>query len=225
VTDPNAGPKRIVALISGRGSNLQALLDTGPDWLGGAVVAVISNVAAAPGLERARNAGIETRVINHRDFSSREEFDSQLVGVITPLAPDLVVLAGFMRIFSPVFVGAFADRTLNVHPSLLPQLQGLHTHERALSEGFIEHGATVHFMTQDLDGGPPVLQGRVPVQRDDDVDTLAARVLVREHEIYPTAVRWFCHGRLAVQDGLAVLDGDALATPLDIDQYRANGRI
>jgi phosphoribosylglycinamide formyltransferase-1 len=208
-----------VVLISGGGSNLQALIDAEQaGTLPVDIRAVISNRADAGGLARAERAGIATRVLSHRDFASREDYDRALDRLIHGFEPRLVVLAGFMRILTPGFVTRFRGRMFNIHPSLLPKYPGLHTHQRALDAGDTEHGATVHFVTEELDGGPPVLQARVPVLPDDDAERLAARVLEREHRIYPLAVRWFADGRLALDaDGRAMLDGEALHTPVQLE--------
>ncbi len=197
---------RVLVLISGNGSNLQALIDKREEG-GYQICGVISNKADAFGLQRARNAGIPTRVIDHREFASREAFDLRLMAEIDQFAPSLVVLAGFMRILSEGFVRHYAGRILNIHPSLLPAYRGTHTHERVLEAGETEHGVSVHFVTEELDGGPVVLQAVVPVAADDTRDTLAARVFVQEHRVYPKAVGWFAAGRLQMTDGKAVLDG------------------
>ena len=192
--------KRIAVLISGRGSNLASLL--GND-LGGDVVVIGSNKAAALGLDIARDAGIANFVVSHKDFESREAFDAALVASLNVYRPDLVVLAGFMRITTPVFTQAFAGRLINIHPSLLPSFPGLHTHARALQDGVKLHGCTVHFVTPELDRGPIIAQAAVQVEDDDTPDTLAAKVLRQEHQIFPYAVRLFCEDRLRV-DGLRV---------------------
>ena len=210
-----APDKRIVVLISGGGSNLQALIDTAAkQQLGGQLVAVISNRPDAGGLQRARDAGIPTRVLDHRQFSDRAAFDQALAEIVDDQAPDLVVLAGFMRILTDRFVRHYLGRMLNIHPSLLPLYPGLKTHARALEAGDAEHGATVHFVTPDLDGGPPAAQVRVPVYSKDTTADLAARVLVQEHRLYPAVVRWFCQGRLQYRDGIAWFDGAPLHAPL-----------
>ncbi len=190
------GRKRIAVLISGRGSNLGALL---AQDCGGEVVVVGSNKAEAGGLTIARTAGIATFVLSHRDYPNREAFDAALVRALEPYAPDLVVLAGFMRILTPVFIDAFAGRLINIHPSLLPAFPGLDTHARALAEGVKLHGCTVHFVTSELDRGPIIAQAAVQVEDDDTPETLAARVLVQEHQILPWAVRLFCTERLRVE--------------------------
>ncbi len=200
--------KRIVVLISGNGSNLQTLLDqSAAGLLGGEVVAVVSNKAEAYGLERARIAGTATAVLSNKDYGDRDSFDSALMQLIDSHEPDLVVLAGFMRILTPGFVRHYQGRMLNIHPSLLPRYQGLHTHQRAIEAGDTEHGCSVHFVTEELDGGPVVLQARVPIFAGDDEATVAGRVQVQEHAIYPLVVRWFCEGRLTMQQEQAWLDG------------------
>ena len=210
----------VIVLISGGGSNLQALIDgAAAGKLPIEIRAVISNAAGVFGLERAEKAGIETRVLDHRDFPDREGYDQALAGLIERFAPRLLVLAGFMRILTPAFVARFQGRILNIHPSLLPKYRGLHTHRRALDAGETIHGASVHFVTDELDGGPLVLQARVPVKPGDDPDQLAARVLEQEHRIYPQAVRWFAQGRLDLgKDGRPRLDGQALEQPLILDE-------
>ncbi len=202
-------PCPIVVLISGNGSNLQALMDHSGE---GAyrVCAVISNKADAFGLQRASSAGIPTRVIDHRDYADRLSFDQRLIEEIDSFNPRLVVLAGFMRILSAEFVQHFAGRILNIHPSLLPAYRGTHTHERVLEAGEKEHGVSVHFVTEELDGGPVVLQACVPVHNDDTPTSLAERVFEQEHRIYPKAVAWFAAGRLSMNDKAAEFDGKRL---------------
>ena len=191
--------KRITVLISGRGSNLAALLDAMRDGaLGGTITRVIANVPDAPGLAVARAHGVAVTTLDNRDFATREAFDAALADAIDAQRPDLVVLAGFMRVLGAPFVRRFADRLLNVHPSLLPLYPGLHTHRRALADGARIHGCTVHFVTPEVDVGPIIAQGAVPVQDDDDEASLAARVLAQEHVLLPAAVRWFCEGRLVI---------------------------
>ena len=202
---------RLVVLISGNGSNLQAIIDHCSDGeIPAEVVGVISNVPSAFGLERARLAGIEARCLNHREFISRAAFDKALTTLVEDFRPDLVALAGFMRILSPAFVDQFAGRLMNIHPSLLPHYPGLDTHRRAIADGAREHGATVHFVTQDLDAGPVIIQGQVKVCEGDSEQSLAMRVHQVEHRIYPEAVRWFASGRLRLQDDVALLDGQPL---------------
>lgn len=205
------GKCRAVVLISGSGSNLQAFLDAAADdACDYTVEAVISNKADAFGLTRAKNAGITTEVLSHRDFSDRESFDEAMIEVIDAYRPDLVILAGFMRILTPGFVRHYSGRLLNIHPSLLPKYQGLHTHQRALDAGDSEHGATVHFVTEELDGGPPIVQAAVAIEPGDTAEALAHRVLVQEHRIYPLAASWFAQGRLKMVGDRVELDGELL---------------
>ncbi len=205
----------VVVLISGSGSNLQALIDRAGSDLPLAIRAVISNEAEAFGLERARRAGIARRVLSHRDFPTREAYDGSLRELIDEFAPGLLVLAGFMRILTPALVAHYRGRMFNIHPSLLPKYRGLHTHQRVLDAGDGLHGASVHFVTEELDGGPVVLQIRVPVLDGDDATTLAARVLRQEHRIYPQTVRWFADGRLRLSAaGVPILDGIPLRQPV-----------
>jgi len=192
----------IVVLISGRGSNMQALLDAGLP-----VAAVISNRAAAKGLALAAARGVPTRVIEHQRYASREAFDAALAAEIDRFAPRLVVLAGFMRVLSSGFVARYAERLVNIHPSLLPAFTGLDTHRRALEAGVKLHGCTVHFVTEQLDHGPIIIQAAVPVLSNDSAETLAARVIRQEHIVYPRAVRWFLEGRLALEHGVVRLAG------------------
>ena len=187
--------KSIVILISGRGSNMQAILEA---RLPVHVAAVISNSPNAQGLDIARQHGVATHVVNHREHDSREAFDTALAAKIDEFAPDLVVLAGFMRILTPNFVHYYNGRLINIHPSLLPAFSGLNTHARALAEGVKIHGCTVHFVTPHLDKGPIVAQAAVPVLPGDSEDTLAQRVLAQEHVIYAQAIRWFAEDRLSI---------------------------
>jgi len=201
--------KKIVILISGRGSNMEALIaarDAGN--LPVEIAAVISNRPQAAGLETAARAGIATHFINHKAFAGREEFDAALAESIDGFAPDLVVLAGFMRILSDGFVRHYEGRLMNIHPSLLPSFPGLHTHQRALEEGVRIHGCTVHFVTPTLDHGPVIIQAAVPVLDDDSEASLAARILVEEHKIYPQAVRWFAEDKLRLENGRVRLAAD-----------------
>jgi phosphoribosylglycinamide formyltransferase-1 len=194
--------KRIVILISGRGSNMEAITQAcAAEGWPARVVAVISNRPAAAGLAWAAARGIEAVGLDHRAHADRAAFDAALAAEIDRHQPDLVVLAGFMRILGAEFVRRYEGRLLNIHPSLLPAFAGLHTHQRAIDAGCKLAGATVHFVTPELDHGPIVIQAAVPVLPDDDEDALAARVLAREHVIYPRAVRWFVEGRLQLQDG------------------------
>ncbi|OZG72488.1 phosphoribosylglycinamide formyltransferase [Hahella sp. CCB-MM4] len=203
---------RIVVLISGNGSNLQALIDAqARGILPGTIVSVISNRPDVFGLERATKASIPAITLDHKEFDSRETFDQALQARIDEHQPDLVVLAGFMRILTPEFVRHYHGRMLNIHPSLLPKYQGLHTHRRALEAGDQKHGVTVHFVTEELDGGPNILQAEVPILPGDTPEVLAARVQLQEHLIYPEAVRWFCEGRLVMENNAALLDNNVLA--------------
>ncbi len=203
--------KNIVVLISGSGTNLQALIDAQQqDRLGGRISAVISNRPDVKGLQRAELAGIPALVLDHTGFDSREAFDAALMNLIDTHEPALVVLAGFMRILTPDFTRHYLGRMLNIHPSLLPKYPGLHTHQRALDAGDREHGATIHFVTPELDDGPNVIQAIVPVIAGDDAASLAQRVQVQEHIIYPQAVAWFTGGRLQMQGNHCLLDGAPL---------------
>lgn len=209
----------IVVLISGGGTNLQAIIDAVGKDLPVDIKAVISNKTDAYGLERARNAGIPTAVLEHRQFADRESFDTALMKLIDSYHPQLVLLAGFMRILTPDFVRHYHGRMLNIHPSLLPDFQGLHTHQRALEAEAEKHGASIHFVTEELDGGPIIIQASVPVLPDDDADKLASRVLEKEHLIYPLAVRWFAEGRLSLNaDDQVVLDGSVQSNPIQLEQ-------
>ncbi|WP_075181448.1 phosphoribosylglycinamide formyltransferase [Pantoea sp. 1.19] len=203
--------KRIVVLISGSGSNLQAIIDACQQGrIDGRLAAVFSNQADAYGLTRAREAGIPAHALDVRDFADREAFDQALMAEIDRYAPDLVVLAGYMRILSPAFVQHWQGRMLNIHPSLLPRYPGLHTHRRAIANGDEQHGTSVHFVTEELDGGPVILQARVPIFAQDSEAEVAARVQHQEHAIYPLVVSWFMQGRLTLRDGAAWLDGQRL---------------
>lgn len=197
--------KRIVILISGRGSNMEAILRVAAaeQWPA-RIVAVISNKPGAAGLDTASAAGIPAVVVNHKEFAGREAFDDALAAAIDTYSPDLVVLAGFMRILTPGFVSRYVGRLINIHPSLLPSFPGLHTHQQALDAGVKFHGATVHFVTAELDHGPIIAQAAVPVLDGDDEDTLAKRVLEQEHKIYPQAVRDLIEGKLVLRDGRVV---------------------
>jgi len=208
-------PMRIVVLASGRGSNLQAIAaraDAGE--LPVHIAAVISDRADAGALAWARERGIASATLAPGDFDGRDAYGRALGDLVASHAPQLVVLAGFMRILSDAFVNRFAGRLLNIHPSLLPKYPGLHTHRRALEAGDREHGASVHFVTPELDGGPVVIQARVPVLAGDDEASLAARVLREEHLIYPECIGWFATGRLALRGGAVWLDGRRLGGPV-----------
>jgi len=196
-------PRRIAILISGRGSNMEAIVDAcAREGWNARVAAVVSNRADAAGLAFAAARGIATAVVDHRAFASREDFDAALAEAIDAHAPDLLLLAGFMRILTPSFVQRYAGRLMNIHPSLLPAFTGLHTHRRAIEAGCKLAGATVHFVTAELDHGPIVAQAVVPVLAGDTEETLAERVLAREHMLYPLAVRWFVQGQLRVEQGI-----------------------
>ncbi|WP_072930330.1 phosphoribosylglycinamide formyltransferase [Nissabacter archeti] len=203
--------KKIVVLVSGQGSNLQALIDACQQGrLHASLAAVFSNKADAYGLERAREAGIPAHALDAREFSDRVAFDAALAEQIDAYAPDLIVLAGYMRILSAAFVRHYAGRMLNIHPSLLPRYPGLHTHRQTLANRDAEHGTSVHFVTEELDGGPVILQAKVPVFDGDSEEDLQARVQVQEHQIYPLVAQWFVSGRLTMQEGAAWLDGGRL---------------
>ena len=210
----NAGELPVVVLISGNGSNLQALIDAAATGGPFAIRAVISNRPGVHGLERAAAAGIPTRVVDHTGFPDRDSFDAALADEIETYRPQLVVLAGFMRILTTAFVNRFAGRMLNIHPSLLPAFQGLHTHRRALQAGVDEHGASVHFVTGELDGGPVIAQARVPVCDGDTESVLAARVLQREHELLPQVVTWYAQGKLALRGERVWFEGAPLQAPI-----------
>lgn len=208
----------VVVLISGRGSNLRALVtEARAGRLPIEIRAVVSDRTGAAGLEWARGIGLHCAALSPAEFPDRNRYDQALAGLISSFEPGLVVLAGFMRILGPAFVDSFAGRMVNIHPSLLPRHRGLHTHSRVLEAGESEHGASVHFVTRELDGGPVVLQARVPVRDADDEVTLAARVLEQEHRIYPAAIGWFAAGRLRYEDGAAWLDGRRLDAPVVIE--------
>jgi phosphoribosylglycinamide formyltransferase-1 len=196
--------KTIVILISGRGSNMEAIVRAG---LPARIAAVISNRPDAPGLKFAAQAGVRAQVVDDRAFPSREAFEGALAAAIDEHSPDVVALAGFMRVLGGDFVRRFAGRMINIHPSLLPAFPGLHTHRRALQEGVKLHGCTVHFVTPQVDHGPIIAQAAVPVRAGDTETTLAARVLKQEHRVYPLALRWFVEDRLVVDDGLVRVNG------------------
>jgi phosphoribosylglycinamide formyltransferase-1 len=210
-------PMRVVVLVSGRGSNLKALAARAADGtLPVEIVAVVSDRSEAAALDWARDRGIAAVALRHADFADRVSYGRALRDLVAGFAPDLVVLAGFMRILSDEFVTHFMGRMLNIHPSLLPKYPGLHTHRRALQAGDAEHGASVHFVTPELDGGPVVIQARVPVLPGDDESRLAARVLRAEHMIYSECVHWFALGRLQFHEGAAWLDGNRLDAPVTV---------
>ncbi|MES9969544.1 MAG: phosphoribosylglycinamide formyltransferase [Candidatus Thiodiazotropha sp.] len=205
----------VVVLISGNGSNLQAIIDATRENLPIEIRAVISNRPDITGLQRARLAGIETAILNHKTFPDRESYDRALMKLIDSYAPDLLVLAGFMRILTAGFVRHYAGRVLNIHPSLLPKFSGLNTHQRALDARDQLHGASIHFVTEDLDGGPVIVQAQVVVESDDNAESLAARVLQKEHLIYPLAIRWFAEKRVSMdENGKVRMDGKRLEKPV-----------
>ncbi|MGF1739330.1 phosphoribosylglycinamide formyltransferase [Photobacterium satsumensis] len=204
--------KNIVVLISGNGSNLQAMIDACESGIikDARISAVLSNKADAYGLERARQAGIDALHLSAADFADRAAFDQAMAERIDRYQPDLVVLAGFMRILSGEFVGRYQGRMINVHPSLLPKYTGLNTHQRAIDAGDSEHGTSVHFVTEELDGGPVILQAKVPIFAGDSADEVLARVQEQEHRIYPMVASWCLQGRVAMTAGQAVFDGGTL---------------
>lgn len=204
---------RIVVLISGSGTNLQAIINAcKSENYPGDVVGVISNKANVYGLTRAQEENIDAQVLSHQSYDSRESYDQALIKLIDTFKPDLVVLAGFMRILTPAFVQNFNGKLLNIHPSLLPKYQGLNTHQRAIDAGDTEHGVSVHFVTEELDGGPVILQAKVPIFAGDSADDLIARVHEQEHRIYPLVVKWFCQQRLVMENEAALFDGNLLPT-------------
>ena len=212
-----AGHLRLAVLVSGRGSNLQAILDAvATRRLAATVAGVFSDRARAQALERARAAGVPAQVVSPRGFGSRAAFDQALFEQVDALRPDLVVCAGYMRLIDPAAVAPRAGRLVNIHPSLLPAFKGLHTHRQALQAGVAEHGASVHFVTPELDGGPVIAQARVPVAAGDDEATLAARVLVREHPLLVETLRLFADGRVVLREDGVHIDGRALSAPLQL---------
>ncbi len=209
---------RAAILISGSGSNLQAFIDRAASCnIALDIAIVVSNSVNAYGLTRAANEGINTYCIEHADYADRKSFDQALAHELDQHQPDLLVLAGFMRILSPWFVDHYAGKILNIHPALLPAYPGLNTHQRVLDAGEKWHGSTVHFVTDELDGGPRVLQGRLPVGPGESTEQLAKRVQAVEHQIYPEAANWFAEGRLKLHDGTAWLDGKVLTEPVMTD--------
>jgi phosphoribosylglycinamide formyltransferase-1 len=216
-------PTRVAVLISGEGSNLQALLDAErAETLGAKVVAVVSSRSGARGLTRARTAGISAQHLGATRGQERDDYDAALTALLAPHAPDLVVLAGFMRILGPTFAEQFVGRMLNIHPSLLPKYPGLDTHRRVLEARDAYHGATVHFVTADLDAGPAIIQYRLAIHAGDTAESLAQRVHVGEHIILPRAVAWFAAGRLRLAGGSVMLDGRALQEPVSVDEEQQN---
>ena len=211
-------PFSLVVLISGRGSNLKAILDAiRRGELPAVVRAVVSDRAQAAGLAYARAENIDTLALDAADYADRNDYDRALQGLIDRFEPDLVVLAGFMRILTPAFVQHYRGRLINIHPSLLPEFRGLNTHQRALDEGVAEHGASVHFVTEELDGGPVIVQVQVPVLPGDDAERLAARVLKQEHRLYSHAIRWLAEGRISLDGEILLFDRQPVRQPLQID--------
>lgn len=203
--------KKIVVLISGSGSNLHSLIEATKQDLQAQIVAVISNQPDAYGLVRAQQAEIPALSLSAKPFASREEYDGALMALIDEYQPDLVVLAGFMRILTADLVKHYAGKMLNIHPSLLPKYPGLHTHRKAIENGDIEHGTSVHFVTEELDGGPVILQAKVPINTNDTEDEVIERVKAQEHIIYPIVVQWFISERLVMNNNHAYLDGVCLS--------------
>lgn len=201
-------PTNIVILISGRGSNMQAIVDQALNGdLPVTVQAVISNRPDAPGLAFANKAGIPTKIVNHENYANKPEFEAALSACIDEYKADLIVLAGFMRVLSSEFVGKYSQKMINIHPSLLPEFPGLDTHARAIAAGVTEHGASVHFVTADVDAGPIIIQSTVAVKNGDTSASLASRVLIQEHLIYPLAIKWFAESRLEIKKNQVLLDG------------------
>ncbi|VAW86631.1 Phosphoribosylglycinamide formyltransferase [hydrothermal vent metagenome] len=211
----------VVVLISGSGSNLQAIIDAVQhDDLPVEIRAVISSRPDAYGLERARAANIPAEVVDHKAFNNRAEYEAELQASIDQHEPALVVLAGYMRILGTAFVAHYQGRMLNIHPSLLPAFPGLNTHQRALDANVAKHGASIHFVTNELDGGPVILQGSVPLLPNDDAQSLAKRVYSQEHQIYPLAIRWFAEGRLTANAGNVRFDQKPLTHPIQYSDTR-----
>ena len=205
---------RIVVLLSGSGTTLQSMIDTG---LPATICKVISNKPDVRGLKRAQEAGIETQVLDHTQYTNREAFDDDLRKLIDESKPDLVVLAGFMRILSDPFVSHYYGRLINVHPSLLPSYKGMHTHQRVMDAGEPLHGSSVHFVNSELDGGPIVLQARLPILSSDSVESLELRIKTKEHLIYPTAISWLAEGRIELRDDEVFMDGQKMTGPVVMD--------
>jgi len=198
-----------IVLISGSGSNLQSLIDNSKN-IDLEISCVISNNPDAYGLERAKKANIETKILDHSEFSSRESYDDSLKEIIEKFNPEVIILAGFMRILTANFVNHFLGKVLNIHPSLLPKYPGLHTHQRVIDAGDKVHGVTVHFVTPELDGGPIIAQKEIEVYSDDDADSLAKRLLIEEHIIYPKVISWFTSGVIKLKNNAAYLEGRKL---------------
>lgn len=211
---------RFAILISGKGSNLQAIIKAvSAGALPAEIAVVFSNQTNASGLKYAVEAGIPTVTLDHHNYSSRDEFDQAMIAELDRFQPDTVVLAGFMRILSPTFVRHYCDRLINIHPSLLPRHRGLHTHQRALAAGDSEHGCSVHFVNDELDGGPSIAQAKITVQENDTEESLSNRVRLREHELYPSVLQWRANGRLTFDSQGALLDGQPIpADGFDLDK-------
>ncbi|MCW8932240.1 MAG: phosphoribosylglycinamide formyltransferase [Gammaproteobacteria bacterium] len=204
-------PLPIVVLVSGGGSNLQTIIDRIEDkTLNAKICAVICNKPDAYGIERAKKAAIPTEIIDHNQYDNRESFDAELTRCIEKYQPELIVLAGFMRILTDDFVNHFYGKMINIHPSLLPKYRGLHTHKRALEAGDSEHGLSIHYVSAELDGGPVILQKKVPILKNDTESSLAERVLVQEHIAYPQVIQWFSQGRLQLIDNQVIFDKSAV---------------
>ncbi len=211
MSDQTLDTPRIVILISGTGSNMVTIANQVQSGeIPGLVAAVISNRPEAAGIQHAQDRNLPTEILDHKNFATREDFDTALIPLIDQYQPDIVVLAGFMRILSADFVRHYQGRMLNIHPSLLPKYQGLNTHQRAIEAGDTEHGVSVHFVTEELDGGPVVIQAIVPIDSNDDAQSLQRKVQTQEHVIYPVAVKWFVEGRLKMTQSNATLDDQAL---------------
>ena len=217
VEKTGSAPLRIVVLISGNGSNLQAIIDASKDGLNIEICAVISNRPDAYGLQRAAKANIAQHIIDHKQFKDRESFDAELKSAIDQYQPDLVVLAGFMRVLTDSFVKAYRDRMLNIHPSLLPKYRGLDTHAKAIAAGDDYHGASVHFVTETLDGGPVIVQAKVTILDNDTVESLSQRVQQAEYVIYVEVLDWLCQQRLVCRDNCLTLDGKPLLQPVQME--------
>lgn len=211
----------LVVLISGSGSNLQALIDAvAGGRINAEIKAVISNRPNVKGLERAAQAGIHHEILDHKQYASRESYDQALTECIDAFAPDLIILAGFMRILTPEFTAHYPGRMLNIHPSLLPKYRGLHTHQRAIDAGDKTHGLSIHFVTAELDGGPVVLQAEVPIDENDNADTLAEKVLTQEHIAYPLVVQWFVNQRIQWSETGVMFDGQTLQQPIKLNDIK-----
>ena len=212
-------PLRVVVLISGNGSNLQAIIDSIQEHkLPVHIVAVFSNNPDAFGLQRANKASIPTVVINHREYATREQYDQSLMQQIDSYQPNLIVLAGFMRILTDEFVNHYPGRMINIHPSLLPKYKGTKTHQRVLEAGDHEHGCSVHYVTPELDSGPVIMQAKIAIEPRDTEETLKQKIHMQEHHIYPEAIRWIAEGRIGYQDNSVTLDGKKMSQPLIINQ-------